>query len=81
MTLNDLNMVLKTNIPQEEGFKEVRRRKRHNFEEAARTAKKAAIPTSSTKVTTKNFFAPFRTAQSPTQLRNQFQVKRAGRLQ
>jgi hypothetical protein len=60
VTLNDLNEVLKNSAPREEGFKEVRRRKRHNTEEAACTAKKTAIPTSSMKVTTKNFFAPIR---------------------
>jgi hypothetical protein len=54
MTLNDLNKVLKTGTQQEEGFKEVCRWKRHNTEEAACAAKKAAIPTSSTKVTTKS---------------------------
>jgi hypothetical protein len=87
MTPNDLNRVLKTSAPQEEGFKEVRRRKRHNSEEAACTAKTAAIPTSCTKVITKNF-APLRTMNMGTdapgtdskQLRKQFQEKQAGRL-
>jgi hypothetical protein len=45
--------------PQEEGFKEVRRRKRRN-------TKKAAIPTSYTKRITKNFFAPLRTLNMDT---------------
>jgi hypothetical protein len=56
MTLNDLNKVLKTSTPQKEGFKEDGRGttpKKH-------TAKKAALPTSSAKVTIKNFFAPLR---------------------
>jgi hypothetical protein len=65
ITLNDLNEVLKNSAPREEGFKEVRRRKRRNTVEAACTAKKA-IPTSSTKVATKNFFAPFRTLTMDT---------------
>jgi hypothetical protein len=65
-TLNDLNEVLKNSAPREEGFKEVRRRKRWNCQETARTGKKAAIPTSSTKVTTKNFFAPLRTLNMDT---------------
>jgi hypothetical protein len=38
---------------EEDGFKEVRSRKRHLTGEAARTPKKAALPTST--VTTKNF--------------------------
>jgi hypothetical protein len=50
ITLNDLNEVLKNSAPWEEGFKEVRRRKRRNTEEVACTVRKAAIPTSSTKV-------------------------------
>jgi hypothetical protein len=45
MALNDLNEVLKTITQQEEGFKEVRRRKRHCVEEAPRIAKKAALAT------------------------------------
>jgi hypothetical protein len=69
VTLNELKNVLKASgqagkTEQEDGFKEVRSRKRHLTGEASRTPKKAALPTST--VTTKNFFAPFRTAHMDT---------------
>jgi hypothetical protein len=41
VTLNDLKKVLKAITQQRDGFKEVRSRKRHHTEEAARIAKKA----------------------------------------
>jgi hypothetical protein len=47
------------------GFKEVRSRKRHSTEDAARTPKKAALPSSTEKVATKNF-APLRTTNMDT---------------
>jgi hypothetical protein len=69
VTLNELKNVLKASgqtgqTKQEDGFKEVRSQKRHLTGEAARTPKKAALPTST--VTTKNFFAPLRTAHMNT---------------
>jgi hypothetical protein len=48
---------------QEDGFKEVRRRKRHSTNEAAPTSKKPAAEAKSTpnkEVATRNFFAPLR---------------------
>jgi hypothetical protein len=60
----------------EEGFQEVRRRKRHGTDESAKTAKKAAVQAkvspSITKppakeVTTRNFFAPLHVAQMDTE--------------
>jgi hypothetical protein len=69
VTLNELENVLKASsqagqTKQADGFKEVRSRKRHFTGEAARTPKKAALPTST--VTTKNFLAPFRTTNIDT---------------
>jgi hypothetical protein len=58
--LRDLKKFLKASTQQVDGFKEVRSRKRHCNEEPSRTTKKAAMPTSSVKVATKNFFAPLR---------------------
>jgi hypothetical protein len=78
MTLNDLKKVLKTSASQEEGFKEVRRWKRHNTEAAACSAKKAAIPTSSMKVTKKELLSPWHRVQH---LRNQFQENPTDSLQ
>jgi hypothetical protein len=60
---------------QEEGFQEVRRRKRHTSNEAARTPKKilvsaapAAANTTPKTVPTRNFFAPLRTANMDTEV-------------
>jgi hypothetical protein len=77
VTLNELKGLLKANVhsqecestkstgqssQQEEGFKELRRRKQQNTQEAAETAKKATtLPTADTgpqEVPTWNFFAP-----------------------
>jgi hypothetical protein len=66
VTLNDPKKVLKESSQQVDGFKEVRSRKRHCNEVAARTAKKAALPASTVKVATKNFFAPLRTTNMDT---------------
>jgi hypothetical protein len=59
---------------QEEGFQEVRRRKRHSSNEAARTPKKilvtaepAAVNTTPKTVPTRNSFAPLRTASMDTE--------------
>jgi hypothetical protein len=59
---------------QEEGFQEVRRRKRHSSNEAARTSKKilvtaapAAVNTTPKTVPTRNFFAPLRTSSMDTE--------------
>jgi hypothetical protein len=62
------------NPNEEEGFQEVRRRKRHSSHETAKTAKKAAVqaktpPTVSSQpeeVITRNFFDPFRAAEMET---------------
>jgi hypothetical protein len=58
----------KSPATQEDGFKKVRRRKRHSTNEAARTSKKAgttatlaAVETPPRVVATRNFFAPLRT--------------------
>jgi hypothetical protein len=69
VTLNELKNVLKTSgqaaqQTQEDGFKEVRSRKRHLTGEATCTTKKAALPTST--ATTKNFFASLRTITMDT---------------
>jgi hypothetical protein len=71
VTLNELKNVLKASsqagqTKQEDGFKEVRSRKRHYTGEAARTPKKAALSTSTVTVATKNFFAPLRTTNMDT---------------
>jgi hypothetical protein len=63
VTLNELKNVLKASgqagqTKQEDGFKEVRSRKTHYTGEAACTPEKAALPTSTVTVATKNFFAP-----------------------
>jgi hypothetical protein len=57
--LNDLEKLLKDSTQQVDGLKEVRGPKRHCYEEPARVTEKVAIPTSSVKVATKNFFVPF----------------------
>jgi hypothetical protein len=59
---DDLNKVLKAETQQEDGFKEARRWQG----QAPRNAKKAALPMSSAKVATKNFFAPLRTTNMDT---------------
>jgi hypothetical protein len=69
--LNELKSVLKASgqagqTKQADDFKEVRNRKRHSTEEAARSPKKAAVPTPAGQVPTKNFFAPLRTTQKDT---------------
>jgi hypothetical protein len=54
---------------QEDGFKEVRRRKRHSTNEAAPTSKKPAAEAQSTtakEVATRNFFAPLRATAMDT---------------
>jgi hypothetical protein len=61
--LNELKSVLKASgqagqTKQADDFKEVRNRKRHSTEEAARSPKKAAVPTPAGQVPAKNFFAP-----------------------
>jgi hypothetical protein len=75
MTLNDPNAVLKCShqageSKKEDGFQEVRRRKRYITEEEAHTSKKAAQPTTSlaqkNEVATRNFFAPIRTTTMDT---------------
>jgi hypothetical protein len=73
VTLNDLKALLKASspagkcvtpkwaAPREDGFKEVRRRKRHSSNEAAPTTKKAvsaAEVAPQKEVPTRNFFAP-----------------------
>jgi hypothetical protein len=61
-------------LTQDESFKEVRRRKRHNNEAAAQTSKKApvqekasnALNTIAKEVVTRNYFTPLRTANMDT---------------
>lgn len=69
VTLNELKSLVKAsatgskNPAQEEGFKEVRRRKRHSTTETAPTSKKTTAATEITaakEVTTRNYFAPLR---------------------
>jgi hypothetical protein len=64
--LLDLKKIQKDSTQQEDGFKEVQRRKSHCQEEPNQTKpnqtmKKVALPASTVKVATKNFFAPLRT--------------------
>jgi hypothetical protein len=71
VTLNGFKNVLKASshagqTKQEDGFKEVRSRKRHSTGETARASKKASLPASSVKVVTKNFFVPLRTRNMNT---------------
>jgi hypothetical protein len=70
VTLNELKSLLKASTKANQTiqgaiFQEVRSRKRHSTAEAARSPKKAAVPTP-VQVPTKNFFAPLRTAQLDT---------------
>jgi hypothetical protein len=70
VTLNELKKVLKSRSQvgqpnQADAFQEVRSRKRPSTAEAARSPKKAAVPTP-VQVPTKNYFAPLRTAQMDT---------------
>jgi hypothetical protein len=71
VTLNELKSLLKASssagqAKQADGFKEVRRLKRHSTEEAAHTPKKVTIEPQAVKIATRNFFAPLRTAQMDT---------------
>jgi hypothetical protein len=66
VTLNELKSVLKASSQKGDGFKEVRNRKRHSSQEATNSPRKATLPAPSTKVATKNFFAPLRTANMDT---------------
>jgi hypothetical protein len=83
VALNDLKSLLKTSSSaggtatgiesvkstEEDGFKEVRRRKRHSTNEAAPTSKKPAAEAKSTpakEVATRNFFAPLRATTRDT---------------
>jgi hypothetical protein len=83
VALNDLKSLLKTSSSaggtatgiesvkptQEDGIKEVQRRKRHSTNEAAPTSKKPAAEAKSTpakEVATRNFFAPLRTTTMDT---------------
>jgi hypothetical protein len=63
VTLNELKSLLKSSTQarqtsQGDCFQEVRSRKRHSTAEAARSPKKAAVPTPAGQVPTKNFFRP-----------------------
>jgi hypothetical protein len=60
VTLNDLKRIFKSSgqarqPSQGDGFQEVLSRKRHSTAEAARSPKKAAVPTPAWQVPTKNF--------------------------
>jgi hypothetical protein len=84
VALQELNALLKasttadpTQTPkpastQEDGFTEVRRRKRQNSDKAAQTSKKeaptavSALADTPSKITTRNFFAPLRTTNMET---------------
>jgi hypothetical protein len=66
VTLNELKSLLKASSQQGDGFKGVRIRKQHSSQEATNTPKKATLPAPSAKVTTRNFFAPLRTANMDT---------------
>jgi hypothetical protein len=66
VTLLDLKEIQKDITQQEDGFKEVHRRKRHCHEEPTPTTKKVALPASTVKVATKNFFAPLRASNMDT---------------
>jgi hypothetical protein len=86
-TLNELKGLLKTSTAaksgttgsprQHDGFQEVRRRKRHNMQEAAKTSKKAAVQStpqpesnSPKEIATRNFYAPLRTTEMDTDAAN-----------
>jgi hypothetical protein len=67
------SQILKSSATQEDGFKEVRRRKRHRTGEAALTPKKAVTTAASATIDTpasvaaaRNFFAPLRTTRMDT---------------
>jgi hypothetical protein len=65
VTLNDFKSLLKGSSQtgrssQDDGFKEVRSRKRHSTAQAAHSPKIAAVQTSSGQLPTKKLFAPFR---------------------
>jgi hypothetical protein len=66
VTLLDLKKIEKDMTQQEDGFKEVHRRKRHCHEEPTETLKKVSLPASTVKVATKNFIAPLRTNDMDT---------------
>jgi hypothetical protein len=81
VALDELKAVMKASTPagqsktpksaatQEDGFKEVRRPKRHNTNETAPTSKKAActaVDTPHKEVATPNFFGPLRTSDMDT---------------
>jgi hypothetical protein len=83
VTLKELKSLMKASTTagrttekpaQNEGFQEVRRRKRHNTTEAAPTSKKA-VPTEASapaskppkEITTRNFFAPLRAPKMDTE--------------
>jgi hypothetical protein len=85
VALHELKAVLKACTPtgqfktpksaatQEDGFKEFRRRKRHNTNESAPNSKKAgfsAVDTPHKKVATRNFFAPLRASDMDTDSTN-----------
>jgi hypothetical protein len=84
VTLHDLKKILNDSTQQEDGFKEVHRRKRHCNEEPAQTMRKVALPASNVKVATKNFFAPsgqtiwtlIPLTQSPLKQTHQFKKNR-----
>jgi hypothetical protein len=63
----------KSAATQEDGFKEVQRRKRHSTNETAPTSKKAActaVDTHPKEVATRNFFAPLRASDMDTDSAN-----------
>jgi hypothetical protein len=85
VSLHELKAVLKASTPagkfktpksaatQEDGFKEARRRKRHNTNENAPTSKKAAfsaVDTPPKVVATRNYFAPLRASDMDTDSTN-----------
>jgi hypothetical protein len=72
-TLANQSKTPKSTATQEDGFKEVRRRKRHSTDETAPTSKRAVptiasddVDTPSKVVVTRNFFAPLRAATMDT---------------
>jgi hypothetical protein len=85
VALDELKAVLKKSTPagqsktprsaatQEDGFKEVRRSKRHNTNETAPTSKKTActaVDTPHKEAATRNFFAPLRASDMDTDSTN-----------
>jgi hypothetical protein len=67
------SQILKSSATQEDGYKEVRRRKRHSTGEPARSSKKtvttaasATIDTIASVAATRNFFAPLRKTRMDT---------------